>query len=597
MTTLLNDTYSECGSNVIASAAMFGAFLPSGSHTASFSLTTYPTNAGTSVGAVAYVLSPAAKVPTFTMSASPTTLPFLASADATTNISYTPANGFSGAVTLGLSCESGCSNEDIADYRCPGSTTYSLGCFGTPTVYWWTSSMLTVRAWSVFNSTAPITLRVTGTSGSQSSYVDITLNPDTVSGVTNQIQLSDASATFDKTCLPLTTSDCFSVQQNFWVGDGQPLSYGADDYRWVQNLLVFAHSADHGWEYYWCYNIFSGSNLATPIAGQSCFLQSPTGFSGLPATFSLSSNISGDSVSFSGVFGSTSLGPTSVSLGFASPVTPYIALSAPPFITDSQQIQDNSLPQLVIVGADSSGESIFTSGGGTVSAGFSYAAGTSTSAVNYNVLTSGQTSTAEQSAGLFWSQPASPDWFHATFKYVNTPVQYTGDSGVAFEPAGYSAAQASATLTARGKGPSSVTAGAVTVQAIGHGKVLAADYGSQCGVGIVVCYSKAGGPNLLIKGPAPSRSTRALSGTRKAGATYHLSYFSVSVPKPKFIDKLALTNCAGRGKDRMLWWNPQANYKIGAWVRVSANLLSHSKKGCLLARLTKSTTPSIANLK
>jgi hypothetical protein len=39
--TLLNDTYSECGSNVIASAAMFGGFLSSGSYSASFSATTY----------------------------------------------------------------------------------------------------------------------------------------------------------------------------------------------------------------------------------------------------------------------------------------------------------------------------------------------------------------------------------------------------------------------------------------------------------------------------------------------------------------------------------------------------------------------------
>jgi hypothetical protein len=58
LSTLLNVTYSECGSNVIASAGMFAAFLPAGTHSVTISGTTYPTNAGTSMGAVAYVLSP-----------------------------------------------------------------------------------------------------------------------------------------------------------------------------------------------------------------------------------------------------------------------------------------------------------------------------------------------------------------------------------------------------------------------------------------------------------------------------------------------------------------------------------------------------------
>jgi hypothetical protein len=57
--TLANDTYSECGSDVIASAAIFAAYLPAGSHTASFSGTTYKTNVTFSLAAVAYVLAPA----------------------------------------------------------------------------------------------------------------------------------------------------------------------------------------------------------------------------------------------------------------------------------------------------------------------------------------------------------------------------------------------------------------------------------------------------------------------------------------------------------------------------------------------------------
>jgi hypothetical protein len=57
-TTLQNATYSEAGSNVIASAAIYTAELPEGWHGASWTSTSFPTNAGTSLGAVAYILRP-----------------------------------------------------------------------------------------------------------------------------------------------------------------------------------------------------------------------------------------------------------------------------------------------------------------------------------------------------------------------------------------------------------------------------------------------------------------------------------------------------------------------------------------------------------
>jgi serine/threonine protein kinase len=58
MSTLMNVTYSECGSDVITSAGMFAAFLPAGTQTVTLSGTTYSTDAGTSMGLVAYVLTP-----------------------------------------------------------------------------------------------------------------------------------------------------------------------------------------------------------------------------------------------------------------------------------------------------------------------------------------------------------------------------------------------------------------------------------------------------------------------------------------------------------------------------------------------------------
>ncbi|HTW42693.1 MAG TPA: IPT/TIG domain-containing protein [Solirubrobacteraceae bacterium] len=58
--TLQNETYSEAGSDVIASAAIYTAELSGGSYTARWDSTTYATNSGTSLGAVAYVLAPTA---------------------------------------------------------------------------------------------------------------------------------------------------------------------------------------------------------------------------------------------------------------------------------------------------------------------------------------------------------------------------------------------------------------------------------------------------------------------------------------------------------------------------------------------------------
>lgn len=56
--TLVNVTYSECGSNIIASVGMFAGKLPAGNYSISLSSTTYGTNSGASLGAVAYLLTP-----------------------------------------------------------------------------------------------------------------------------------------------------------------------------------------------------------------------------------------------------------------------------------------------------------------------------------------------------------------------------------------------------------------------------------------------------------------------------------------------------------------------------------------------------------
>jgi len=56
--TLVNVTYSECGSNVIAGAGMFAAAVPAGKYTVSLTSTTYGTNSGASLGAMTYLLSP-----------------------------------------------------------------------------------------------------------------------------------------------------------------------------------------------------------------------------------------------------------------------------------------------------------------------------------------------------------------------------------------------------------------------------------------------------------------------------------------------------------------------------------------------------------
>lgn len=55
--TLEDNTYSEAGSNVIASEAIYDGQLSAGTYTINLSTTTYPTNSGTSLGVVAYVFS------------------------------------------------------------------------------------------------------------------------------------------------------------------------------------------------------------------------------------------------------------------------------------------------------------------------------------------------------------------------------------------------------------------------------------------------------------------------------------------------------------------------------------------------------------
>jgi hypothetical protein len=56
--TLINVTYSECGSHVIASSGIFAAELSPGVEHLTFSGTTYHTNKGATIGAVAYTLAP-----------------------------------------------------------------------------------------------------------------------------------------------------------------------------------------------------------------------------------------------------------------------------------------------------------------------------------------------------------------------------------------------------------------------------------------------------------------------------------------------------------------------------------------------------------
>jgi hypothetical protein len=61
-TTLQNQTYSEAGGEVYASAAVYQASLPAGSYTASWTSTSSDNNSGSTLGAVAYVLRPGIKL-------------------------------------------------------------------------------------------------------------------------------------------------------------------------------------------------------------------------------------------------------------------------------------------------------------------------------------------------------------------------------------------------------------------------------------------------------------------------------------------------------------------------------------------------------
>jgi len=64
LTALVDDTYSECGADVIASVGIFAAAPGAGRFTTTLTSTTYLTNSGTTLAAVAYVLVPATSTPT-----------------------------------------------------------------------------------------------------------------------------------------------------------------------------------------------------------------------------------------------------------------------------------------------------------------------------------------------------------------------------------------------------------------------------------------------------------------------------------------------------------------------------------------------------
>jgi beta-glucanase (GH16 family) len=63
LSTLVNDTYSECGSNSLASVGVFASTPGVGSYRAEFDSSTYSSDASASLGVVAYVLAPTAQDP------------------------------------------------------------------------------------------------------------------------------------------------------------------------------------------------------------------------------------------------------------------------------------------------------------------------------------------------------------------------------------------------------------------------------------------------------------------------------------------------------------------------------------------------------
>ena len=132
---LVDQTYSETGGNVIASAAIYSAVLDSGIYDVSFSSITYPSNSGTSIGAVAYVFTGASIPPpqsSTTVSCSPN--PTRAGSAVTCTATVSGSNP-TGTITWTTSSQTGSFNQttcQLTSGTC--STTYSDTTAGSVTI-------------------------------------------------------------------------------------------------------------------------------------------------------------------------------------------------------------------------------------------------------------------------------------------------------------------------------------------------------------------------------------------------------------------------------------------------------------------------------
>jgi len=508
------------------------------------------------------------ETPDFALVATPASQTIATSSTATVSISVAPTGGFDEPVVLTYQCLAGCG-------------ALQKVVFGAPSVVPGQTSTLLVSTTTVTPPLNVLTLTVIGTSASGlSHYVDANFTISPVTGVENTISLTGSALDVGTSgnCLLIFTTytNCFSIQQNFWVNDG--IGTSISDYWWVQNvMLVFQ---DLGvWSVATSYNGYNGASLLLPNPSpdyecggidSDCEYGDASVLGTVPLTdLQLTSLISNGHLVLNAYSNGTQLSSFTVaSFPSGTPLSlpnAFVSFSTP------KVLEQKGLPQLDVVGEANMQTATFTAAAGTLQSSLQINDEWS-DALTQNFVLGSQTVTTETSNGLGWAVPASGG--SATFGNVPESTDPgSAESGVAYQPALATTALATASATAG---------------ASGAGSTEQADHVSASftgGAGTTVTVENYGSNPIGLP-------------TFSAGEG--ISYFDLFLAPPDASDSVTLIDCAAT-PGQVQWWNDSANGGLGAWDTVSSFAISRAPSGfqCpgkLDMTLDAYTTPNISEL-
>jgi hypothetical protein len=217
-----------------------------------------------------------------------------------------------------------------------------------------------------------------------------------IAGVKNVVTINSGLSVTEPSlnCENPATTDCFSIQQNIAI---QVPGSSAEYTYWAQNVIYVQQNAFGQWEAAAAFNVFNSANTikaCQPGIAPACL--TGLGFTTftLPATFTMTSVISGEQLVITNDFGSFTFNLGSSSGNVISTPPPY------PFLN----------PELAIVGDRSSGNppvghtATFGSGtSGQVQSFLELSSGAWQNAATQTLLSTSNTQTGETSANLSWT--------------------------------------------------------------------------------------------------------------------------------------------------------------------------------------------------